>query len=43
MIGFSPINRTPVLMHGNDEYLGADIYLRGIEIYTKLIAKLSNA
>lgn len=41
-IGFSPIINTPVLLHDNDEYLGADTYLRGIEIYKTIISKIAN-
>ncbi|XP_061396693.1 aminoacylase-1B-like [Musca vetustissima] len=41
-LGFSPMNNTPVLLHDNDEYLQADIYLRGIDIYEKIIANLAN-
>lgn len=40
--GFSPINQIPALLHGNDEYLPADMYLRGIEIYKTLIPELAN-
>ena len=42
-IGFSPMNNTPVLLHDHDEYLEADVYLKGIEIYTKIIASIANA
>lgn len=42
-IGFSPIDRTPVLLHDNDEFLSADTYLRGIQIYRALIQNLGNA
>ena len=41
-IGFSPMNHTPVLLHDNDEFLKADIYLKGIEIYQKIIANIAN-
>jgi len=41
-IGFSPMNNTPVLLHDNDEFLKADIYLKGIEIYQKIIANIAN-
>lgn len=41
-IGFSPMNNTPVLLHDHDEYLEADIYLKGIEIYKKIIANVAN-
>ncbi|XP_060647709.1 aminoacylase-1-like [Drosophila nasuta] len=42
-LGFSPINNTPVLLHDHNEFLGAETYLRGIQIYKKLIEYVSNA
>ena len=36
------MNHTPVLLHDNDEFLKADIYLKGIEIYKKIIASIAN-
>lgn len=42
-IGFSPMNNTPVLLHDHDEFLQADTYLRGIEIYKVIIPKVANA
>jgi aminoacylase len=41
-IGFSPINNTPVLLHDHDEFLHADVYLKGIEIYEKILTKICN-
>ncbi|CAF3873169.1 unnamed protein product [Rotaria sp. Silwood1] len=41
-IGFSPMINTPVLLHDHNEYLHKDIFLRGIEIYVKLIENLTN-
>ncbi|XP_004529660.1 aminoacylase-1A [Ceratitis capitata] len=41
-IGFSPMNNTPVLLHDHDEFLQADVYLKGIEIYTKIIKAVAN-
>lgn len=41
-IGFSPMNNTPWLLHDHDEYILADVYLRGIEIYKKIISNLAN-
>ncbi|EDV49624.1 uncharacterized protein Dere_GG17282 [Drosophila erecta] len=41
-LGFSPINNTPVLLHDHDEFLHAETYLRGVEIYEKVIEKLAN-
>lgn len=42
-LGFSPIKNTPVLLHDHNEFLHADTYLRGIEIYKKVIECLANA
>jgi len=41
-IGFSPMINTPVLLHDHDEYLQADVYLRGIEIYKNILEKVAN-
>jgi aminoacylase len=41
-IGFSPMNHTPVLLHDHNEFLNRDVFLRGIDIYTKIIDKLAN-
>lgn len=41
-IGFSPIDRTPVLLHDHDEFLRAETYVRGIDIYVRLIERLAN-
>jgi len=40
-IGFSPINFTPVLPHGHDEYLNEKIFLMGIQIYETLLKELT--
>lgn len=41
-IGFSPMNNTPVLLHDHDEFISAEVYLRGIEIYKQLIKNIAN-
>ncbi|XP_076756605.1 aminoacylase-1 [Xylocopa sonorina] len=41
-IGFSPMNKTKILLHDHDEFLNKDIFLRGIEIYTKIIPSVAN-
>lgn len=41
-IGFSPMPNTPPMLHENDEFVNADIYLKGIEIYEKVIETLGN-
>ncbi|XP_062536216.1 aminoacylase-1-like [Armigeres subalbatus] len=42
-IGFSPMNNTPVLLHDHDEYLQADIFVKGIVIYKNIIVAVANA
>ncbi|CAL8089748.1 unnamed protein product [Orchesella dallaii] len=39
--GFSPMNYTPMLLHDNDEYLEEKIFLKGIDIFTKLVRNLT--
>ncbi|XP_025834409.1 aminoacylase-1 isoform X2 [Agrilus planipennis] len=41
-LGFSPMNKTPVLLHDHDEYLNDQIFLKGIEIYTTILQKVAN-
>ncbi|XP_026733006.1 aminoacylase-1-like [Trichoplusia ni] len=41
-LGFSPMNDTPVLLHDHDEFLSADIFLKGIDIYVKLLTAVAN-
>lgn len=41
-IGFSPMNNTPVLLHDNDEFLKVSTFLKGIEIYRKIIPAIAN-
>ncbi|CAL4140059.1 unnamed protein product, partial [Meganyctiphanes norvegica] len=41
-LGFSPMNHTPILLHDHNEYLNEKIFLRGIEIYTKIIPAIAN-
>ncbi|XP_037028851.1 aminoacylase-1-like isoform X1 [Bradysia coprophila] len=41
-LGFSPMNNTPVLLHDHDEFISADTYLKGIDIYEKLIPSVAN-
>lgn len=42
-IGFSPMISTPVLLHDHDEFLNAEVYLQGIEIYKQIITCVANA
>lgn len=41
VLGFSPMNCTPILLHEHDEFLDANIYIEGIQIYSKIIEKLA--
>lgn len=36
------MNNTPILLHAHDEYLKADTYLRGIDIYKIIITNVAN-
>lgn len=39
--GFSPIRRSPVLLHEHDEFIPIDVYLEGCEVYIQLIQAIS--
>lgn len=39
--GFSPIRRSPILLHEHDEYLEEAVFIEGCEIYVTLIAGLA--
>lgn len=41
-LGFSPMNQTPVLLHDHDERLHEDVFLRGIDIYVRLLSALAS-
>ncbi|XP_008055992.1 aminoacylase-1 isoform X3 [Carlito syrichta] len=41
-LGFSPMNRTPVLLHDHDERLHEAVFLRGVDIYTRLLSALAS-
>lgn len=40
--GFTPINNTPITLHAHDEFIFADGYLKGIDIYKKIIFNVAN-
>ncbi|XP_055303616.1 aminoacylase-1-like isoform X2 [Sitodiplosis mosellana] len=42
-LGFMPMPNTPIRLHDHDEFIQADIYLNGINIYKKIISNLANA
>lgn len=37
------MNDTPILLHDHDEFIKAEIYLKGIEIYKTIIPNVANA
>jgi len=39
--GFSPMNRTPILLHDHNEFLSAKVFLGGVPIYVSLIKALA--
>jgi len=41
VLGFSPINKTEECYHDHNEYLNRDTFLKGIEIYTKIIPSVA--
>ena len=42
-LGFSPMPRTPVLLHDHDEFLNEAVFLRGIDIFVDIVENLANA
>ncbi|XP_059046467.1 aminoacylase-1-like [Achroia grisella] len=40
--GISPMANTPMLLHAVDEYIPAETFLRGIDIYEQIITNLAN-
>ncbi|KAF5298075.1 hypothetical protein FQA39_LY11843 [Lamprigera yunnana] len=41
-LGFSPMYDTPILLHDHNEYLNVYVFLRGIQIYIKLLTAIAN-
>ncbi|MEQ2160921.1 Aminoacylase-1A, partial [Goodea atripinnis] len=41
-IGFSPMNRTPILLHDHNEYLNERVFLNGVNVYERLIPALTS-
>jgi hypothetical protein len=37
-LGFSPIRRSEILLHENDEYLDEKIFIEGCNVYVKLLS-----
>ena len=40
-LGFSPLPHSPFLLHDHDEYIGEDIFLKGIGIYEDIIRNIT--
>lgn len=36
-LGFTPINHTKIRLHDHNEYLGAEVFLKGIQIMKNVI------
>jgi aminoacylase len=41
--GFSPIRRTPILLHDHDEHLPVDVFIEGIRSFEALLPTLADA
>uniref|UniRef100_A0A915DBZ4 Peptidase M20 dimerisation domain-containing protein n=1 Tax=Ditylenchus dipsaci TaxID=166011 RepID=A0A915DBZ4_9BILA len=41
-IGLSPMINTPILLHDHDEYLAENTFLKGLQLYVKIIEGLAN-
>lgn len=39
--GFSPMRRSPILLHENDEYLDENVFVEGVHVYVKLMRALA--
>jgi aminoacylase len=42
-LGFSPLRRSPILLHEHNEYVDEAVFLEGIDVYETLIPALANA
>lgn len=42
VLGFSPMNNTPVLLHDHNEYLNEAVFQRGVDIYRRILQALAN-
>ncbi|KAJ4450808.1 hypothetical protein ANN_02238 [Periplaneta americana] len=41
-LGFAPMCNTPIRLHDHDEFLNEDVFLRGIDMYCRLIPAMAN-
>ena len=42
-LGFSPMAKSPILLHEHNEYIARDVFLHGVGVYESLIPALGNA
>lgn len=42
VFGFSPIRNTPILLHDHNEFLPVDVFMQGIEVYTRVLKSLAS-
>jgi len=40
--GFSPMNKTPILLHDHNEHISVNTFLKGIHIYVEIITTIAN-
>jgi len=41
-LGFSPMRRSPILLHENDEFIDKEVFVEGCNVYFVLIKVLSS-
>ena len=41
-LGFSPMNRTPVLLHDHNEFLNEKVFLDGIGVFVNIVKEIAN-
>jgi aminoacylase len=41
--GFSPMSKSPILLHEHNEFIHRDVFVNGIDVYVNLIPALANA
>jgi aminoacylase len=40
--GFTPFNKTPILLHDHNEFLNVNTFLKGLDIMYKVVVDLGN-
>lgn len=40
--GISPFTNTPLLLHDHNEFLNAEVYLKGIKFYEKFLTQMNS-